>query len=292
MNRTIFKEIGVVIMALVMITTLLSCSNKGDINNEIAKLKISESFDLMIEETSLLAESTQAEQDYFKNRELDNDYEVFAKTLKKSFDQSEADFAKAHNQVLQDIEILKNKYTGTNDEIIINQINEYQIELSALFIDIQRYHYMILETELLLRLFNDKVTSMMTYLSEGNTTSIEYNNGLQLLMENYSEFLSGDSMAAFNSTNLNDKQAVVDMLSTVSNAKSEIRNLHTMTEIDIAVNQYIYEMFDYVEQSVTAMYKYVSVVDLSSYTKNTELKIDEGANRFYNEVMKELKSPF
>lgn len=289
MKKYRFKDLGLVILVFVLMITLLSCSNINktkDINDEINRLDIETSLDAMVNNISEVSRNIQAEQDYFKNDASKLDYESFASSLNKSFEDLEVDFGKLDTIVIEGITELKLTFVKGNDLEQVLLIEEEHIRLNTLFQDLYKYHYMILETDIILNLFSDEVASLMDFMAEGNITSLEYNTELEAIMTKYDKLLVIDGEEVFNDEFLKDQSQIEDTLSSLDLAKEEILNVTTNSEIDEQVNEQIFNLFDYIQQSIQVVDRYTKSIKTEVYIAEVQLSINEGCEEYVKEILK------
>ncbi len=283
MNKYYVVRLRAVVWMIILITTLNSCSNKSEIeqlNKDIDEYNIEESFDSLLLETKNLAKAVNMEQEFFATGNRESDYEDFAAELEKPIDEIETDFSTIHNQISAQIDSLSILYQENKSSKRVEELIRFQNEIVSLFTELLDYHYMILETDLIFTLFEKKVIEMIDYMSDGKTTTIEYNEGLELLMVEYEELLNINSLIVENKEYLGNNEDIETVLSSLSYAKSDIKDLRTVTEVDVVMNQIVYDMFGYVEQAVTVMYNYVKI------SRNT---IDEGALLYFETKVSTLR---
>jgi len=288
MNKYNFKGLGLIILSVVLMTTLLSCTKseqKNAFEEDIKALTIKLSLTEMKDSISQVAYNIQVEQDYFKDKASKINYDEFASGLESSFEQLEVSFGESHSVVLSGVEELRISYNDKDDLDKIRLIEEEQLKLSDLFQDLYKYHYMILETDIILKLFSDELTSLMTYMAEGNLTTIEYNIDLDNIMTKYSDLLVIDNKAIFDDQFLNNQEQIEDTLRSLMLAKNEILNITTNTEIDKQVNERVFNLFNLIEQSILAVDYYTKNLNKESYTNDFSLRIDDGALNYVNEIL-------
>lgn len=290
MNKYKFKGLGLVILSIVLMTTLLSCSNINsdkNIDHEIAQLNINEALEQMEAEIIKSSINIQAEQNYFKDNTTTLDYDNFAKTLDKDFESINNDFAKAHSIVLDGLDELKMAEFKGDDINKIVSIEDQQYKLSVLFQDLYYYHFMILETNVILALFTQEVSDLMVFMSDGNITTFDYNIELEKIMDQYSQLLMMDDETIDNEF-LRDPKQIEETLITLSKAKVEILGIITNSDVDEQVNDQVYNLFDYIETSIKVVEEYTSSIQSDVYIGDINLQIDEGAYEYVNKILDTL----
>jgi hypothetical protein len=295
MNKYISKGLGLIILSVVLMTTLLSCTKvekKNNFKKELEVIDIDTSLTEMKNSISQVAYNIQAEQDYFKDKASEISYDEFASGLELSFEQLDVSFGKSHSIVISGIEELKANYSDKDAVNKILLIEEEQSKLSALFQDLYKYHYMILETDIILSLFSVELTSLMTYIADGNMTTIEYNTDLENIMTKYSELLVIENEAIFDDQFLNDQEQIEDTLRSLRLAKDEILSITTNTNIDEQVNKQVFNLFILIEKSILTVDDYTKIINKEVYINDNSLRIDDGALNYVNEILLGFKTEF
>lgn len=280
-----FKSLGFVILSLILMASLLSCTKNLSLEEEISRLNIESSLESMTEEIIFTASNIQAEQDYFKDTTNEMDYDEFANLFDQSFETIVLNFGNYDKEVEEAISELKLNFNSKSDLEEILDIEEKQIKLRTLFQDLYKYHYLILENDLVLGLFTQEVESLMTFMAEGNITTIEYNTELELLMTEYNDLLVLNDEAVFDDEFLKDPSKVEETLLSLSLAKEAILDIETYTEIDQRVNEQIYNLFDHIDKSMQAVDKYNKSINEKVYISGVDLKIDDGCLAYVNEII-------
>jgi len=284
MNKS-FKRIGFAILSIVLMASLLSCTKSLELDKELSRLEIYESLEIMKSEIYKAASNVQAEQDFFKNKSGEEDYHSLAETFESSFENIEEDFGKVDINVSIYINELKKTFVDTDDYDQLLLIEEEYTKLNALFKDLYKYHYLILENDLVLSLFADEVAQLMTYMADGNITTIDYNTDLENLMSEYEDLLVIDDEEIFDDEFLQNPSKVEETLVSLSLAKVEILNLKTNSEVDETVNGQIYNLFAYIEKSIQAVDSYNKSVNVGLYISDVDMRIDEGCLAYVNEIL-------
>ena len=265
--------------------SLLSCTKSLELDKELSRLEIYESLEIMKSEIYKAASNVQAEQDFFKNKSGEEDYHSLAETFESSFENIEEDFGKVDINVSIYINELKKTFVDTDDYDQLLLIEEEYTKLNALFKDLYKYHYLILENDLVLSLFADEVAQLMTYMADGNITTIDYNTDLENLMSEYEDLLVIDDEEIFDDEFLQNPSKVEETLVSLSLAKVEILNLKTNSEVDETVNGQIYNLFAYIEKSIQAVDSYNKSVNVGLYISDVDMRIDEGCLAYVNEIL-------
>lgn len=292
MNSIIINRLGLVIISILVMMTLLSCTKidpQVELNEEIIELEINESLMILTNNLMSLAKNIEAEQKFFKEKSIEDDYESFADGLDKTYDQIELEFTTSYNYVVDVLDRLNTNYEGQDVGNQLKELNYRTEAYSVLFRDLLSYHFMILETDVVLSMFNDELINLMNYSSDGNLTSIAYNNELEMVMADYSNLLSVNNEEVLGDQFLNDPIRIEETLESLADAKETIKAISTSTEVDELVNESVYNMFIYIEQSIKVVDKYTQRISKDLYTNNNTLNIEDGCVFYINEILDEIK---
>ncbi len=278
-----FKGVAIV---LVVMATLLSCTGKSnyDLESDDRFIELETGLISMRENLERISSNVEAEQVFFETPDADGgfkDYESFASDLESGFDELASDYGDAHQRALTILNELKADYPKADDREKLDAYDRYQKLLTAMLEDYLDYHYMVLESRILLESFEMTMTELLEYMSTGHVTSNEYNDQLYAFMERYDELLNANSLTVYDESYLGDKNEVEDVLGTLERAKEEIVRIEQQNEADMQVNRMLYSMFDDVYRSVSVIRDYMELRSGLQYSGDGKVSIDDGANLYF-----------
>jgi len=295
MKKQLAKNISVAMVMIVIMATLLSCSRTSEAEKfaaDVKKSNIRQEVEAMNNEADLFAKMVKEEQDFYSDQSDVSDYESFQSRLSKPFDEYVNDFEAHRLSTVDKLKSFKEKYQS--DEVIlqIERMFDYVNKLSSAYEALYHYHNMVVEFQSLFKDFNNTVTKMMNYMTDGNVTSNEYNRRLEEVMADHATLLNANSLLVFDTDHLGTKEEMQGVLEETKKAKAEILAIETNIETDKTINQMVYDMFDYMGQLVEVIYNYSLEMDKPQGEKDSSVKLEKDAKAYFDAFIESLDNPF
>ena len=184
-----------------------------------------------------LSQAISKEIHFFESQTTMDTYESFVMSLDNDFNTLEEAFTKIHQQVIEDM-------------------NVEQRELVVLFVQLMDYHYLILEKQVAYTQFEQTVNELTGFIEAGEITSNSYNQELELLMQNYGDLMNYSALMDGKVTTYKDKTELKNIIELLNEVQERLEQMDVQSKEDRYVHNRIKQMFDYVEQGITAVYAY------------------------------------
>lgn len=280
-------------MMMLIVAIFVSCSSTQE-NNEPNSETMNKAMTLMGPEATimrtqleLLAQLLDAEKSYFSGGTKYENYESFIDNQPYDYNVIEQVFSTADLDYLKVMSDLESELSDHPDFLTFQ---DYEKFLRFVYSDMMSYHYAMLESDYHMDHFAEAMNELYEVLKSGVYPSIEYNDGLDGVMTKYDALLG----LGFNSDNVGDSfvnEELVSLLDNLSLAKKEIGQLKTNTDVDLQLNNLVYEMLDSVENAAIVTLEFEQQLTQSPYMMN-QTSMLESASAFYTETMGMVSDPF
>lgn len=257
-------------------TTLLSCKKTETVDYMFV---VASELSVMKTQIMAMAEFIDLEKKALKESLSEEDYQAFLSRCEVTNEDIENTYGQAHSQVLKQLETFESGKSKTEVEEKIEQN-------TILFEELLNYHFMIVHARLQLYQFDYVVNDLTEYLSQGKITTVDYNDALSLLMEDYDTLLDLESLDIYELA----PESSLDMIETtilkLKEVQIQLDLLPIATDIDATVNQAVKDMFLLVQNTMSIVYN-GSTQGRKVVPVNVE--IYNGALVYVEEVFKSLE---